>query len=112
MPVTCSRTGRLENKQLTADEAVSFSQTLTTRLENTRKFESEAGQLTADDSRPDLIVSYKGKAVALAVVGEKSHESVLRLLAKLTNREDVFPPPAVKPRKRNEKPTPEESVEE
>jgi len=98
--MTCSRTGYSASKQIPANEAVDFLQSLQVRMQKTREYEESVGQLTADDSTPDLIVSYKGKAVALAIVSSKCDSAVQRLLADLTRREDVFPAPVVKPRKK------------
>lgn len=99
--VTCSRTGRPESREMTIEEAAEFQTALTTRFANTREFEEEAGKLTTQNNQPDLIVSYKGKAVALAVIGVKSHDPVMRLLAELTKREDIFPKPEVKSRSKS-----------
>jgi hypothetical protein len=102
VPITCDRTHKVERVKMTLTQAEEHKRLAIAKAGTAKEVATFLTGIPAK-AVPDLVVMFRGKTVVLpTVVCKKNDNALIRLLHELT-QSDVFPKPAVTPRKKSTK---------
>jgi len=100
VPLFCNRKKREYPVRMPIEEAQVAAEAADKKLKAAQALEQQLGTIP---NLPDCILYYKGQAVILANVNEKSDDAVRRALNAAIG-EDVYPVPEVKTREKKDAP--------